>query len=63
MEESSNKWPCYECSKRFKTSALLQKHLAIHDGSRYQGDDQDDSDNDVTVEFGKGKAGRTGRVK
>ena len=63
MEESANKWPCYECSKRFRTSALLQKHLLIHDVKRDFDDVTDDSDNDVTIEFGKGKAGRNGKIK
>ena len=63
LEESTNKWPCYECNKRFKTSALLQKHLAIHDNSRDYIDVMDDSDTDVTIDFGKGKAGKNGKVK
>ena len=63
LEESTNKWPCYECNKRFKTSALLQKHLTIHDNSRDYTDVMDDSDTDVTIDFGKGKAGKNGKVK
>jgi len=31
-DESRLQWPCYECAKRFRTSADLQKHLAVHDG-------------------------------
>ena len=31
-DESHFEWPCYECSKRFRSSAELQKHLDIHDG-------------------------------
>ena len=30
-EKSLLQWPCYECEKRFRTSADLQKHLAVHD--------------------------------
>ena len=30
-DESQLQWPCYECSKRFRTSAELQKHLSVHD--------------------------------
>ena len=30
-DESQLQWPCYECAKRFHTSADLQKHLAVHD--------------------------------
>ena len=30
-DESQLQWPCYECSQRFRTSADLQKHLAVHD--------------------------------
>ncbi|GAB1602871.1 PR domain zinc finger protein 10-like [Argonauta hians] len=31
LDEQERKWPCYECNKRFKTSAALQKHLVIHE--------------------------------
>ena len=32
MEDVSElQWPCYECAKRFRTSADLQKHLDMHD--------------------------------
>jgi len=24
-------WSCYECSERFRTAALLQNHLSVHD--------------------------------
>ena len=30
-DESQLQWPCYECTKRFRTSADLQKHLSVHD--------------------------------
>jgi len=30
---SQLQWPCYECSERFRTSADLQKHLDVHDGT------------------------------
>jgi len=31
VDESQLDWPCYECVKCFRTSADLQKHLAVHD--------------------------------
>ena len=31
MKEKENSWPCFECSRKFRTSELLQKHLATHD--------------------------------
>lgn len=31
IEESELNWPCYECPEKFRSSALLQKHLAEHD--------------------------------
>ena len=47
----ADRWPCYECNERFKTSAQLQKHLAVHDDNPNAGtfDDYDDDDNDPTV--------------
>jgi len=30
-DKSQLQWPCYECAKRFRTSADLQKHLDVHD--------------------------------
>jgi len=30
-DKSQLQWPCYECAKRFRTSAELQKHLDVHD--------------------------------
>lgn len=31
LNEQECEWPCYECNKRFKTSASLQKHLVVHE--------------------------------
>jgi|SRR6218665_36279 len=31
IEDSELNWPCYECPEKFRSSALLQKHLAEHD--------------------------------
>ncbi|XP_074652630.1 PR domain zinc finger protein 10-like [Tubulanus polymorphus] len=31
LDQAENKWPCFECNQRFKTSALLQHHLLEHD--------------------------------
>ncbi|XP_014768414.1 PR domain zinc finger protein 10 [Octopus bimaculoides] len=42
LDEQERKWPCYECNKRFKTSAALQKHLVVHEentSNRHQDDD------------------------
>ena len=46
LDEAENRWPCYECSKRFKTSALLQKHLTVHDDSTLPGNIADEIDAD-----------------
>lgn len=42
LDEQERKWPCYECNKRFKTSAALQKHLVVHEentSNHHQDDD------------------------
>ncbi|XP_071806149.1 PR domain zinc finger protein 10-like [Asterias amurensis] len=31
LQDKENSWPCFECSRKFRTSELLQKHLATHD--------------------------------
>ncbi|XP_063960101.1 PR domain zinc finger protein 10-like [Lytechinus pictus] len=31
MQEKENTWPCFECTRKFRTSELLQKHLSTHD--------------------------------
>lgn len=31
MQEKENTWPCFECTRKFRTSELLQKHLTTHD--------------------------------
>ncbi|XP_071958799.1 uncharacterized protein [Antedon mediterranea] len=31
MEENDKTWPCFECNRKFRTSDLLQRHLATHD--------------------------------
>ena len=36
LELANLKWPCYECDKKFRTSAQLQKHLAVHDDTMHE---------------------------
>ncbi|XP_052805103.1 PR domain zinc finger protein 10-like isoform X2 [Mya arenaria] len=34
MEEKACKYQCYDCTKRFKTMAALQRHMIIHESSK-----------------------------
>ena len=46
MQDKENSWPCFECSRKYRTSELLQKHLATHDALHSQ------------PKSGRGKRGR-----
>ena len=37
-------WSCYECSERFRTAALLQNHLSVHDDDVITHDQSADDD-------------------
>ncbi|XP_023930001.1 PR domain zinc finger protein 10 [Lingula anatina] len=41
LEGMDNQWPCFECNKRFKTSAMLQRHLLTHESAEF--DDGEDA--------------------
>ncbi|XP_030833424.1 PR domain zinc finger protein 10 isoform X2 [Strongylocentrotus purpuratus] len=45
LQEKENTWPCFECTRKFRTSELLQKHLSSHDAP-------------VVKSRGRGKRGR-----
>ena len=60
-----NKWPCYECDKSFRSSALLQKHLSVHEDPAVAGTpEEDDGNNDEETNIRKGrrKPGARGRA-
>ncbi|XP_033126033.1 PR domain zinc finger protein 10-like isoform X2 [Anneissia japonica] len=49
MEENDKTWPCFECNRKFRTSDLLQRHLATHDS--------------LHTKPQRGKKGRRGRPR
>ena len=50
LEAANLKWPCYECDKKFRTSAQLQKHLSVHDDTLHENPEDSVDMFDVSVD-------------
>ena len=61
IEESELVWPCYECSEKFRTEPLLQKHLESHDGPNGETPAETETSSEVSRRPGR-KSRRRSRV-